>query len=210
MNDPFDALRLRDEPVTPDARFAARLRARLVEALAAADMPIVPLPERSPTMATSASTPGIQATSSIVPYLCVDRGVDAMQWYRDVFGAREVVRYTGDDGRLGHAELDIGGAHLYLSDEYPEIGVVSPATVGNTSVALNLLVPDVDVVHARAVDAGATSQREPSDESYGARSATILDPFGHRWMIQTTIATPTIEEIDAASDGFTVSGPEAP
>ena len=214
MNDPFDALRLHDEPVTPDRRFTARLRARIADALSGTDVPIVQLPERSPTMSTTstssstATEPDSTAPAAIVPYLCVNRGLDAMQWYVDVFGGREVVRYTGDDGRLGHGEVDIDGARIYLSDEYPEIGVMSPTTIGSTSVALNLAVADVDAVHARAVDAGATSLREPADQSYGERSATVLDPFGHRWMIQTTIATPSIEEIDAASEGFTVTAPD--
>ena len=105
-----------------------------------------------------------------------------------MLGAVEQVRYTGDDGRVGHAELSIEGATFMLSDEYPEVGrgVVSPTTLGGTPFAVHVEVADVDAVHARvAADGRARVGREPHDEAYGARSFDMIDPFGHRWMIQT-------------------------
>ena len=108
-----------------------------------------------------------------------------------MLGAVEQIRYTGDDGRIGHAELTIGGAPFMLSDEYPELGVpvVSPTTLGGTPFSMHLEVPDVDAVYERVVAAGdARVGRPPHDEAYGARSFDMVDPFGHRWMIQTPIA----------------------
>jgi predicted enzyme related to lactoylglutathione lyase len=95
-----------------------------------------------------------------------------------------------------------------LSDEYPEVGpgVVSPTTLGGTPFSMHLDVPDVDAVHARVVaDGRAVVGRPPHDEPYGARSFDVLDPFGHRWMIQTPIATPTVEEIEAGMEGYTIT-----
>lgn len=209
----FDALRRPSTPAEPDRRFADDLRARITAALA----PTIDLPDRaepvSPderTTMTTPDTPSDDATTAesrpagIVAYLAVADATSAIDWYIDVFGAREIVRYVGDDDRIGHAELAIGGAVFYLSDEYPEIGVTAPPTIGGTAAAFVVDVGDVDAVYAAATAAGAAGQRPPADQPYGDRSAALLDPFGHRWMIQTTIATPTHDEIDAAMEGYEV------
>lgn len=162
-------------------------------------------PDTTDTAATTGATDTTRST--ITPYITVRDSSIAIDWYRLVFGATEVVRYIGDDGRIGHAELEIGGATVYLSDEYVDIGVLAPPTMGGTSVGLNLEVDDVDAVWEHAIAADATGVSPPSDQSYGERSSTIIDPFGHRWMVQTRIATPTYDEIDAAMPGFTVRPP---
>ena len=149
------------------------------------------------------------AAPAIVPYICVHDAAAALAWYADAFGAVETIRYTGDDGRIGHAEMVISGARLMLSDEYPDYDALSPRALGGTTVALTLQVGDVDAVHARAVATGATSRREPADEPYGERSCTIIDPFGHKWMVQTPIATPTVEQVQARTEGFTITTPTA-
>lgn len=162
---------------------------------------------------TDTATTATATTVALKPYITVSPAPAAIDWYVTVLGAVEQTRYTGDDGRIGHADLTIGGATLMLSDEYPEFGpgVVSPTTLGGTPFALHLEVPDVDAVFARVVAAGdARIGRPPHDEPYGARTFDMVDPFGHRWMIQTPIANPTVEEIDAASDGFTVTAPPPP
>lgn len=141
----------------------------------------------------------------LVPYLAVRGAAEAIEWYRTVFDASEEVRYTADDGAIGHAELVVGGARFMLSDEYLEYGAASPQHLGGTSIALNLNVPDVDAVFDRAVAAGAVVRSEPTDQPYGERSCQFLDPWGHRWIVQTTIATPSIDEINAAMDGFTAT-----
>lgn len=117
-----------------------------------------------------------------LPYLSVANARDAIAWYIDAFGASLVGEmYEMDDGRIGHAELQIGDGVLYLADEYPEIGLKAPDPQA-TSVSLMLHVGDTDTTLERARDRGAVVQREPY-ESYGSRSATIIDPFGHRWML---------------------------
>lgn len=203
----FERLRIDDSvPARPDPGFASRLRSEIETALT----PEIELPERKAqtTMTdpiTSEST-ARAARQIVTPYLAVDDASTALDWYRDALGAVELTRYTGDDGRVGHAEIAVHGAHIYLSDAYPEIGVVAASSHEGTSVSLHLEVDDVDAVHARAVEHGAISGREPADQPHGARSATISDPSGHRWMLNQQIAAPSIDEIDATTPGFTVTG----
>lgn len=120
-------------------------------------------------------------------YLSIAGAEAAIDWYIDVFGAIETLRFAGDDGRIGHAELTIGDARLMLADEYPEIDFVGPITRGGTTVTLHLELADVDHTHDRAVAAGAVSERGPADQGHGNRNATVVDPYGHRWMLSQTI-----------------------
>ena len=143
-------------------------------------------------------------TQIITPYISVRDGASAIAWYATALGAVETMRYTGDDGRVGHAEIQINGARIYLSDPYPEIGVVAADSYEGSSCALHIEVPDVDAIHATAVDQGAVSQADPADQPHGSRTATIVDPYGHRWMLNQTLSSPTIDEIDAATPGFSV------
>ena len=198
MSDPFEALALPLARRAPRARFAADLRARVVAALdldpdsptSAADpidpdhLPTVPLPERRPTMTTRPSgTADTVAARAVTPYLTASDAVAALAWYAEALGATEEFRVVGDDGRVGHAEFTIGAARFMLSDEYPELGVRSPSTLGGTGTALHLEVADVDALYARAVAAGATAVGEPADQPHGARHGTLVDPYGHRWML---------------------------
>jgi uncharacterized glyoxalase superfamily protein PhnB len=122
--------------------------------------------------------------SQLVPYLAVRDARAAISWYTDALGATVVGDpYVMDDDRIGHAELAVGGATLYLADEYPELGLAA-SEPGRLAVSLHLTVPDVDQAVARAADAGAGVQRPPSDAPYG-RTAVVVDPYGHRWMLQT-------------------------
>jgi uncharacterized glyoxalase superfamily protein PhnB len=207
----FDSLRHDDESVAPDRRFAEQLRVRIVDALT----PDIELPERSTTMTDTAGhatttrasddatrSEAVAAShNTLTPYISVHDAAAAIDWYRLVFEANELVRYVGDDGRIGHCELDLGGAALMLADEYPDVGAVSPRTVGGTPVTLSLQVPDVDAVWERAVTNGAEPQRPPETQPYGHRSCTFGDPFGHRWMVQTEVSTPTDNEIEAGFGG---------
>ncbi|XVQ08502.1 VOC family protein [Spirillospora sp. CA-255316] len=120
---------------------------------------------------------------SLTPYLCVDDAPRALEWYASVLGARprgEPVMM--EDGRVGHAELDIGDSVLMLADEWPELELLGPKTRGGPSQSIYLTVPDVDAVVARAVEEGAELARPVEDHPYG-RNGVIVDPFGHRWMV---------------------------
>ena len=150
-------------------------------------------------------------TQILVPYLAVSDAAAALDWYTTALDGTETVRYVGDDGRIGHAEMIIHGARIMLSDAYPEIGVVAADSYEGSSCALHLEVTDVDAVHASVVEHGGVAERDPADQPHGSRMSTVVDPFGHRWMLSQTIATPTAAEIDAAMSGFTIveaaSGP---
>ena len=121
--------------------------------------------------------------SALIPYLVVRDARAAIAWYGDAFGARTIGDPYQDGDRVGHAELEVAGAPLYLADAYPELGLTGPED-GRVAVTLHLSVPDVDDVVARAESFGATVERRPADASYG-RTGVIVDPYGHRWMLQT-------------------------
>lgn len=212
MNDTTDAFdQLRDDGragVAPDAGFVGRLRLRLENALADAP-PDIALPDRkqhtrTDATGTVADPPAPIGTQILTPYISVHDGVAALDWYATAFGALETVRYVGDDGRLGHAEFTFNGARIMLSDAYPEIGVVAANSYDGSSCALHVEVADCDALHEQAVAAGATSMMPPTDQPHGARSATVVDPFGHRWMLSQQLSSPTSAEIDATYDDFTV------
>jgi PhnB protein len=137
----------------------------------------------------------------VTPYLTVADGAAALEWYADAFGAVEQFRVVGDDGRLGHAEFTIGDARFMISDEYPEIGVRSPASLGGTAVALHLSVTAVDAMFDRAVAAGATSLRPPADQPHGARHGVLVDPYGHRWMLSQPLETFDLDTYRRRSEG---------
>jgi uncharacterized glyoxalase superfamily protein PhnB len=192
--DPLAVLHGDDLPVQPDPAFAARLRARLESAvslpnqtqgvvMSGTDTAIAELTE--PTVAQAPPRP------AALPYLAVANAREAIAWYVETFGAALVGEmYEMDDGRIGHAELQIGDGVLYLSDEYPALGIKAPAPQA-TSVSLMLHVSDTDATMERARERGAQVQREPY-ENYGARNATIIDPFGHRWMLSGPVTGATI------------------
>lgn len=200
MTDPFEALSSPIEAQAPRPAFARDLRARVVEALGLDPMDAVPtvdLPERSRPMttATSPARPATAETSAIaVPYLTVSGAAAALDWYAEAFGAVEHLRVVGDDGRIGHAEITIDGARIMISDEYPEHEVRSPRSLRGSASMVHLTVADVDGAFARAVAAGATSAGDPADQPHGNRHGTLVDPFGHRWMLSQVI-----EELDVAT-----------
>jgi PhnB protein len=124
--------------------------------------------------------------ASVTPYIIVRDAARAIAFYERAFGARELFRLTNPgDARVGHAELSIAGALLYLADEWPDFGALSPASIGGTPVTLHLDVEDADAVVQRAEEAGATVLRAVKDEFFGERTGMIGDPFGHRWQIAT-------------------------
>jgi PhnB protein len=123
----------------------------------------------------------------VIPYLHINGAADAIEFYGEVFDAKERMRMAGPDGKVGHAELELGDSLIMLSDEFPEMGASSPKTVGGTPVTVMVYVDDVDTVFDRAVKAGATSLRPVEDKFYGDRGGEFEDRWGHRWSIATHI-----------------------
>lgn len=124
--------------------------------------------------------------SILTPYLCVEDARRAIDWYREHLGA-EVVGEPIDmpDGRIGHVELEVGGARWMMADPFPEIGVVAPSESHPTAVTLHLTVSDVDAVADAVQRAGITFDRGPEDDDHAGRIAGFRDPFGHRWLLNT-------------------------
>ncbi len=122
-----------------------------------------------------------------IPYLVCKDAAKAIQFYKDAFGATEVMRMDGPDGRVGHAELRIGEANFMLSDEIPQMDCRSPKTLGGTPVSMYVYVKDVDALAERATTAGAKVLRPVADQFYGDRSVGLEDPFGHRWGFATHV-----------------------
>ena len=146
-----------------------------------------------------------QARQACTPYLCCRAAARALEFYEKAFGAEVRQRYVGQDGRIGHAELGIEGATIYVADEWPEEGVYSPEQFGGTGVAIMLVVKDVDRFAERASAAGAKIERPPRNEPHGDRAATLRDPFGHRWFIATPIENVATEEVQKrVGDSFKI------
>jgi PhnB protein len=133
----------------------------------------------------------------VTPYLTVDHAEAAIAFYTTVFDARERVRFPGPDGRVGHAELEIGESLLMLADSYPDMGNPSPARLGGTPVTLMVYVDDVDAVFDRALQAGATEEREVAEQFYGDRAGQFADPFGHKWFVATHVEDVSPDEMAA-------------
>jgi PhnB protein len=123
----------------------------------------------------------------VTPYLSIDGASAAIDFYSKVFGASERVRMPDPDGRIGHAELQLGDSLIMLADEYPEMDIRGPKAVGGTPVTVSVYVEDVDAVFDRAVELGAKPLRQVQDEFYGDRSGQFEDPFGHRWSVASHV-----------------------
>ena len=135
-----------------------------------------------------------------VPHLVIKGAGAALDFYRAAFGAEELYRMDAPDGAsVMHAEMAIGDCVLFLTDENPEMGSLSPLTLGGTSITLNLVTEDVDALYARALAAGATGTMEPADMFWGDRYARLVDPFGHSWALVCPLRQMTREEIEAAA-----------
>jgi PhnB protein len=132
---------------------------------------------------------------ALTPYLTVRDGDAAIRFYVQAFGASELYRMTDDNGRVSHAEIQIGDSRIMLADEFPEKHIHSPQHYGGTSVNMLLYVEDVDAVHARAVAAGALELRKMADQPYGDRSCVVADPFGHQWILATHFEDVSPEEM---------------
>jgi PhnB protein len=123
----------------------------------------------------------------VTPYLIVDGAAAAIDFYRSVLGASERMRMPGPDGRIGHAELELGNSLIMLADENPQMDIRGPSSIGGTPVSLHVYVEDSDATFERALKAGAKALRPVEDRFYGDRSGQFEDPFGHRWDVSTHV-----------------------
>jgi PhnB protein len=142
----------------------------------------------------------------VTPYLIVNGASAAIDFYIAVLGATERMRMAGPDGRVGHAELGIGDSVIMLADEYQDMDVRGPLTVGGTPVTLHVYVEDVDSVFERAVQAGAKALRPIEDKFYGDRSGQFEDPFGHRWDVATHVEDVSPEEMSKRAEAAMAAG----
>ncbi|MGH9864639.1 MAG: VOC family protein [Candidatus Acidiferrales bacterium] len=151
---------------------------------------------------TSSATSKAAAASELqtaIPRLCFRDAARAIEFYKKVFGATEMMRLNDGD-KIGTAEIQIGNSRIMLSDEFPEYGAVSPETLGGSTVRLKLMVPDVDVTASHALAAGAKMVRPVQDQFYGDRSGQFADPFGYTWIIATHKEDVSTEEMQRRLD----------
>ena len=197
-HDPFDDLALAVTPIAPRPAFAADLRRRIVAALGRDETTAATTATTSTTTAggramtvtdtTPTTTPWVpDELSALTPYIAVDGAREAIAWYQEVLGATpDMDPIVMPDGRVGHAQLRFSGALIMLSDAHPEIGVVAPDPEAS-AVSLQLYVPDCDATIALAEQRGALVTRPPADTPYGHRGGVVVDPWGHRWFINTAL-----------------------
>lgn len=218
FQDAFDVLAADTAPIQPERRFADSLRRQLdtelgvhmTDTITEIGTEVGTAPAATAT-ATTAIDP-LEVTNTITPYLVVNGAAAAIDFYVAAFGAIEHHRMVGDDGRIGHAEIIVGGSRLMMADEYPEVGVLSPTTRGGTSVNFTITVPDVDRSFAAALALGAKELRPVEDQFYGFRQGTLVDPFGHQWSLSTPIAGYTDQQYieQSAAEGFAVINADEP
>jgi len=134
--------------------------------------------------------------NSVTPYLIIKGAAQAIEYYKNVFGATEILRMAQPDGTIGHAELQIGSSRIMLADENPKMGYSSATTIGTSPVSLYVYIPDVDRVVERAVAAGAKVLKPVQDQFYGDRSGFLQDPFGHFWGVATHVEDVSPQELE--------------
>lgn len=139
---------------------------------------------------------------TVTPYLIIKGAAAAIEFYKRVFGATELMRMPSPDGRIGHAEIKIGDSAIMLADEHPEMGYRSPQSLGGTAVSMMVYVDRVDDVVKRAVEAGAKEMRPVENQFYGDRSGTLQDPYGHTWTIATHMEDIPPEEMRKRAEKF--------
>lgn len=142
-------------------------------------------PDRAPTAATPSAVEAVPPACGAIPYLVVKGASDAIAWYQRVFDARLLHRMDAPDGAPMHAEMQVGPAHFFLTEERAQYGALSPASLGGSGTSVVLYVPDADATFARATAAGSRVTMPIADQFWGDRSACIVDPYGHAWFIST-------------------------
>ena len=139
---------------------------------------------------------------SVTPHLTVRDASKAIAFYQKAFGAKEVRRSPGPDGRLMFAELQLGDSRFYLNDEFPEMGGKSPLALNGTPVVIHHYVEDVDRVFQQALAAGATVRFPLADQFWGDRYGILVDPFGHHWAVASHVKDVTPADLAKAAESF--------
>ena len=159
-------------------------------------------------MATSAK-PIPECLHTLTPHLVLKDAARMIEFYRRAFGAVERSRMDMPGVGIAHAELMIGDSVLFVADEFPKAPALAPATVGGTTSAVHIYVPDADAVFQRAVQAGAVATMPMMDTFWGDRYAQVTDPAGHVWAIATHVEDVTPEEMKQRMQEWLASMPRA-
>jgi PhnB protein len=144
---------------------------------------------------------------TVTPYLCIKDAARAIEFYKKAFGATEVMRLVDPtNGKIGHAQIQIGASMVMLADEFPELGILSPQSLGGSPVSISLFVEDADALASQAIAAGAKVLRPVVDQFWGERFGKFEDPFGHIWLIQTRTEEVSPEEMQRRYDELMKQG----
>jgi len=183
------AARKKSRPAKKSAKKSAKKTPRK-SALRAAPQKVPPIPK---------------GVHTITPRLCFEDTAFAIQFYEHAFGAKELYRLNEPDGKVGHAEIRIGDSLIMMSDEYPEMAVLSAKSRGGSPISLALTVKNADNFMARASAAGATVLRPVQDEFYGYRSGAVMDPFGYSWFIMHQVSKVSPKQMQKRLDKLRVA-----
>ena len=154
-----------------------------------------------------ATKPIPEGYHSVSPALAIEGATEALDFYKRAFGAKERSRMPGPEGRIAHAEIEIGDSVVMVSDPFPQSTVRAPSDLGGTTVGLFVYVEDVDAVFKQSVDAGASVVMPPEDMFWGDRFGTITDPYGHSWSFATHVEdVPPSEMEERAKQAMTGAG----
>jgi len=129
------------------------------------------------------------------PYLICRNALAALAWYSKAFGATEIVRLQDPSGKIMHAEFRIGAAPIMIADEFPDMGYKSPESIGGSAVSIHVLVNNVDGFFSKALELGATEKMAVADQFDGERRGTLIDPYGHIWLLATRIENVSFPEM---------------
>jgi PhnB protein len=142
----------------------------------------------------------------VTPYLVIDGAAKAIDFYKKVFGATELMRMPAPGDKIGHAEIKIGDSVVMLADAVTEMGHKSPKTLGGSPISLLVYVENVDATVSGAVAAGATVIRPVENQFYGDRMGTVTDPFGHQWYVATHVEDVSPEEMKRRMEAMATAG----
>lgn len=150
-----------------------------------------------------AKTPAIpEGMHTITPHITLRNAAQAIDFYKNAFGAQEIGRSLTPDGKIMHAAIRIGDSLIMMNDEFPNMGCSSAETLGGTNITLHIQTEDVDSLFDRAVKAGAKATMPVANQFWGDRYGQVVDPFGQRWSLATRVEELTHEQMEARAKEF--------